>query len=543
MRRRSARCRIGVNLGDVMVEGRDLYGDSVNIAARLEAFADPGGVLVSGTAYDYVRNKVRVGFDDLGPQNLKNLSEPIRAYRVTSLSSAAQRVSATERVGPASDKPSIAVLPFTNMSGDAEQEYFSDGITEDIITELSRFKNLLVIARNSSFAFKGKSVDVKEVGRKLGTLYVVEGSIRKAGAHVRVTAQLIEAAGATHVWAERYDRELNDIFAIQDDISASIVAAVAPQFLNAEVRRVLAKREADLGSWETLMKARWHFAKFDRESNEVAQALLFDLIARDPGMGQAFSLLALTHVCALIWSWSEAGAAFAGAAAAARRALAVDGDDAVAHAVLGFTLAFERRYDEGFESLRRSLALNPSLADAHGYIGVIHGMVGDYSACSASVDRACRLSPFDSGRALWLAGKGIGAFVAGRYDDVIATTTQVLREFPNHTTAHRQRAAALAALGRLDEARAEMAVLLRLVPDLTIGQVRTRIPVKDPVALERWLDCLRQAGLPEWRSVAWASCYQCRSVPGTFRTCARNQERSAFGGQADPVRSASDGCF
>ncbi|MGH7185623.1 MAG: tetratricopeptide repeat protein, partial [Pseudomonadota bacterium] len=226
-------------------------------------------------------------------------------------------------------------------------------------------------------------------------------------------------------------------------------------------------------------------------------AILAELTARDPGMGQAYSLLALTHICALIWSWSDAGEAIANAAAAAERALALDGEDAVAHAVVGGTLGFARRYDEGIESLHRAIALNPNLADAHGFLGTIQGIVGDYEACLKSVERACRLSPFDSGRVLWFSGKGIGAFIAGRYDEVIATANEVLREFPNHVTAHRQRAAAFAALGRLDEARAEMAILLRLVPGLTISQVRVRIPVKEPEALERWLDCLRQAGLPE----------------------------------------------
>jgi TolB-like protein len=488
--------RIGVNLGDVMVEGGDLYGDGVNIAARLEGITEPGSVALSGAAYDQVRGKINKRFDDLGAQNLRNIAEPVRVYRVIGLGQTAP-VSLAPPALALPRKPSIAVLPFTNMSGDPEQEYFADGVVEEIITALSRFRGLFVIARNSSFAFKGKPVDMKEVGRRLGALYVVEGSIRKAGGRVRITAQLIEAAGGTHLWAERYDRDLHDIFALQDEISASIVGAVAPQFLNAEVRRVLAKRGSDLGGWEILMKARWHYAKFDRESHATAQTLLAELIARDPDMGAAHSLLALTHVCALIWSWSDAAEAVSQANAAAGRALALDGEDAVAHAVLGLTLSFARRYDESFDSLNRAIALNPNLADAYGYLGVTHGIVGDYPACVESVDRACRLSPFDSGRALWLAGKGIGAFVAGRYDDVMAITTQVLREFPNHATAHRQRAAALAALGRLEEARAEMTLLMRLVPGLNLAQVRTRIPVKDPAALERWLDCLRQAGLPE----------------------------------------------
>ena len=213
--------RIGVNLGDVMVEGSDLYGDGVNIAARLEAIAEPGGILVSGTAYDHVKNKVKVGFDDLGPQTLKNIAEPVRAYRVAGTPAVA--VAASK---PTTDKPSIAVLPFTNMSGDPEQEYFSDGITEDIITELSRFRSLFVIARNSSFQYRDKAVDVRRVARELGVQYVVEGSVRKLGERLRFTAQLIDASTGNHLWAERYDRDLKDIFAVQDDVTRSIVGAL-----------------------------------------------------------------------------------------------------------------------------------------------------------------------------------------------------------------------------------------------------------------------------------------------------------------------------
>ena len=486
--------RIGINLGDVMVEGSDLYGDGVNIAARLESLAEAGSVYVSQTVFNHVRGKVSLGFDDLGEKSLKNMAEPVRVYEVTGTAAASR---------PATGKPiaasrlSIAVLPFVNMSGDPAQEYFSDGITEDIITELSRFRSLFVIARNSSFVFKGRAAKVQDIARELGVAYVLEGSVRKAGDRVRITAQLIEAAAGTHIWAERYDRKLDDIFGIQDEISGSIVASVAPQFLNAEMRRAMAKRESDLDTWEIFMKARWHLGKYTREANATAQTLLADVIARAPWVAQAHSVLALTHVYALIWSWSDAGEAYASAAAAAQQALALDSEDAVAHAVVGLTLAFARRYDEGVDSLHRAIALNPNLADAHGCLGVVHALVGDYDACLQSVDRACRLSPYDSGKAMWMAGKGIGAFAAGRYDDVIATASEVLREHPSYATAYRQRAAALAALGRLDEARTDMAALLRLVPGLTISQVRLRVPVKAPEAMERWLDALRKAGLPE----------------------------------------------
>jgi len=484
--------RVGINLGDVMIESGDVYGDGVNIAARLEALGEPGEVLVSGAVYDYVKNKVDTGFDSLGVHSLKNIGEQVRVYRLSGTPRAS--VSAAK---VAADKPSIAVLPLTNLSGDPSQEYFSDGITEDIITELSRFHSLLVIARNSSFAFKGRNVKVQEVARELGVGYVVEGSVRKAATRIRIAAQLIDAAAGTHIWAERYDRDLDDFFEIQDEISRSIVASVAPQLMSAELRRAMGKRDSDLDGWDRLMRARWHIAKSTRDANATAQALLAEAIAREPAMGQAYSLLAYSHLACMIWSWSDAGAALASAAAAARQALDLDNGDALSHAVLGLTFAFARRYDDGIDNLLKAIALNPNLADAHGCLGVVQGMVGDYEASAKSVERACRLSPYDAGKGLWLAGKGIGAFIAGRYDDVIANAGLILREYPAFATAYRQRAAALAALGRQEEARADMGTLLQLVPGLTVSQVRIRVPLKDPAAMDRWLDALRKAGLPE----------------------------------------------
>jgi TolB-like protein len=484
--------RIGINLGDIMVEDGNLYGDGVNIAARLEGIAAPGDVLVSGTVHDYVKNKVGAGFQDLGTRSLKNILEPIRVFRVEGTP---RLLGVEPRV--ASDKPSIAVLPFSNLSGDSEQEYFSDGITEDIITELSRFHSLLVISRNSSFAFKGKTVHAQQIARELGVAYVVEGSVRRAASRVRVTAQLVETTAGTGVWAERYDRDLDNLFAIQDEITGSIVASIAPQLLNAEMRRAVAKRESDLDSWDKLVKARWHVGKFTREANAAAQGLLAEVIAREPTIAQAYSTLALTHVSAFIWSWSDSSEAIANATRAAQRALELDGTDAAAHTVLGLTFAFRRQYDDALRSLARAIALNPNMADAYGCQGVAYGVIGDYAACTESVERACRLSPYDNARALWLAGKGIGAFIAGRYEEVIANADLVLREFPSYATAYRQRAAALAALGRVDEARKDIAVLLALLPGLSVSEVRLRVPVKDPEAMTRWLDALRLAGLPD----------------------------------------------
>jgi len=484
--------RIGINLGDVMVDGSDLYGDGVNIAARLEGIGAPGDVLVSATIHDYVKNKISAEFQDLGKRALKNNAEPVRVFRVVGTPRTAR---AEHRAAP--DKPSIVVLPFTNLSGDPEQEYFSDGITEDIIIELSRFHSLLVISRNSSLAFKGRAVRVQEIARELGVAYVVEGSVRRSARRVRVSAQLVEAMAGTHVWAERYDRDLDDLFCIQDEITSRIVSSVAPQLLNAEMRRAVGKRESDLDAWERLVKARWHVGKFTRESNVAAQGLLAEVIAREPANAQAYSMRALTHIAALIWSWNEADEAITRAAQDAERALEIDGADAAALAVLGMSFAFAKRYDDGVDCINRAIALNPNLAEAYGCLSVVQGMAGRYDACAEALERACRLSPYDNGRALWLSGKGIGAFCAGRYEEVIANATLILRDFPRYATAYRQRAAALSALGRMDDARKDMAVLLDLLPGLTIAEVRRRVPLKESEAMNRWLDALRRAGLPE----------------------------------------------
>ena len=281
--------RIGVNLGDVMVEGGDLYGDGVNIAARLETLAEPGGILVSGTAHDHIGSKVKVAFEDMGAQTLKNIAQPVRAYRV-----AATPVVAVATPKHVSDKPSIAVLPFTNMSGDPEQEYFSDGITEDIITELSRFRSLFVIARNSSFVYKGKPIKVGTVARELGVKYVLEGSVRRAGSRVRVTAQLVDAASGNHVWAERYDRELADIFAVQDDVTRSIVGALTVGLEDEALERARRKRPENLQAYEHWLRGKraiWTTG----ESNLQSRRHFERAIAIDSNYSAAYSGLAITY--------------------------------------------------------------------------------------------------------------------------------------------------------------------------------------------------------------------------------------------------------
>ena len=311
--------RIGVNLGDVMVEGSDLYGDGVNVAARLEALAEPGGILVSGTAYDQVRNKVKAGFVDLGPQTLKNIAEPVRAYRLSG--TPAVNVTAPK---PATDKPSIAVLPFANMSGDPEQEYFSDGITEDIITELSRLHSLFVISRNSSFHYKGQSPRAQDIGRELGVEYFVEGSVRKAGDRVRITAQLIEVKGGGHLWAERYDRKLDDIFAVQDEIVRTIVATLPGRIENWRGERAMRAPTDNLAAYDHMLKGFKHLRLYRQSEIANARAAFQRAIALDPVCARAHAGLAFTHLQDFFWCNDLDG--YRIALPVAERALSLDRD-------------------------------------------------------------------------------------------------------------------------------------------------------------------------------------------------------------------------
>jgi adenylate cyclase len=284
------RLRIGVNLGDIIVEGSDIYGDGVNVAARLEALADPGSICVSGKVYEEVRTKLPTAFEDLGEQEVKNIAEPVRVYRwIDAAADPMPGMARAEEALPLPDKPSIAVLPFTNMSGDPEQEYFSDGITEDIITELSKFHTLFVIARNSSFAFKGQALDVKQISSKLGVRYVVEGSVRRAGNRVRITAQLIDAAEDNHIWAQRYDRDLEDIFAVQDEVTFAIVTAIEPQLAITERKRALRKPPESLDAWESYQRGLWHMFQFKPEDRDTTLGFFHRAIELDPTFSSAYA--------------------------------------------------------------------------------------------------------------------------------------------------------------------------------------------------------------------------------------------------------------
>ena len=489
------RLRIGIHVGDIILDDNDIFGDGVNIAARLEPLAETGGICLSDIAVQSLGNRVDATFSDQGEKQLKNIDQPVRIYKWLPPGDASEAATSSE---PKSEKPSIAVLAFDNMSGDPEQEYFSDGIAEDIITELSHFREFFVIARNSSFTYKGKPIRVDEVCRELGVRYLLEGSVRKAGNRVRVTAQLINGETGSHIWAEKYDRDLDDIFAVQDEITGAIVAAVAPNTIGAEVRRSHSKHPESLSAWEKVLRARWHIGKLTEEDNKSARRWLEQAIATDPGLPEAYSTLAFCELYGMLHLWrSDTQKAIADAGEASRKAIALDENDANAHAMLGMSECFARDFDNAARHLERAIRLNPNHANAYGILAAIHGVAGDYDAAKASADRAIQLSPQDPLKSFWLGGVGIGAFVSERYQDCVDISRQVLAEFPGYASSMRQETASLAMMGRDQEAKQACERLLQRMPGLTVSQVRHMVPVRYPDDHERWLEGLRRAGLPE----------------------------------------------
>jgi TolB-like protein len=491
--------RIGINLGDVMVEDDDLYGDGVNIAARLEGLAEPGGILLSGTAYEHIRNKIAVAFDDLGAQTLKNIAEPVRVYRVAGVST-----STTAAPRTATTKPSIAVLPFTNMSGDPEQEYFSDGITEDIITELSRFRSLLVLARHSSFAFKGRAMDITEIARKLGARYVIEGSVRRAGNRIRVTAQLIEAATGNHLWAERYDREMQDLFAIQDELARAVAATVGDRIGAAGRARAVALSPNALEAYDLLLRAKALHLKFTKSDNEQARLLARRAIEIDPTNAQAHAYYANACVNAYLAYWADdLDRHRAEALEHAKRAVILDDTNNDAHWVLGLIHNSRREYEEARFHIERALENNPNDTEARGVYAIYLNSIGNPEAALEQFELIRRLNPFELS---WFPLiKGWVYFNARRYEDAIAS----LKQLPEPVNdARAVLAASYAHAGRSAEAKAMLEEFLRVAehdmavfPGRRLGDWeefwRGMAWYKREADHQHLMDGLRKAGLPD----------------------------------------------
>ncbi len=488
--------RVGVHVGDVIIDADDIYGDGVNIAARLEGLADSGGVLVSQAVHDQVRDRLDLGFEDLGERELKNIARPVRVYRL-----AAAVEPSTGPVVTASlslpVKPSIAVLPFSNMSGDAEQEYFVDGIVEDIITGLSRLKWLFVIARNSSFTYKGAPVDVRRVGRELGVRYVLEGSVRRSGNRVRITAQLVEAQTGSHLWADRYDRPLEDVFAVQDEITASVIGCIQPEVYAAEHDRVKRNPPQSLDAWESFIRAMFLYSQHSETSTREALGMLARAVELDPGYAQAHGLRAVCLAWRAFQGWENRPAAFAEAAEAADRAIACDPGEPWAALAHGFIAVGRWRDSEAVAAFSRAIDANPNFAYAHGLLGAAHALGGRPDQAIECIDRGVRLSPRDTFGEEFQLYYAFAHFQAGRYAEAASAAQLAIRQRPGHPIPYVMAAAAYGLDGETDTARELATQLTKLVPHISVSDLEEHFLYCQADDRSRLAMGLRAGGLAE----------------------------------------------
>jgi adenylate cyclase len=493
--------RIGIHVGDIIVDDNDIFGDGVNIAARLEGIAEPGGVCISDDAQRQVRGKVDFAFEDMGPQNLKNIVEPMRAWRLRMNASGSAAapieppVESTQALA-LPDKPSIAVLPFQNMSGDPEQEYFADGMVEEITTALSRFKWLFVIARNSSFTFKGKAVDIKEVGRRLGVRYVLEGSVRKASGKVRITGQLIDAVTGTHIWVDRFERDLTDIFALQDEVTVAVVSAIQPKLLQTEIAMATRQRPENLTAYDCYLRARQQFYSSTREAVAETIRLADRALELDPRFGLVAALAGASHMQNVLWGYA-ADPQFdrKEAVRLCRLALSLDDSDADILAWAAVISAFMvGDHESAIELADRAVALNPNSYQAWGCRGHVYRVAGLPEEAVRSFERAIRMSPIDPLLHVTFAGMGLAFIELGRFDEAIVAGKKALRQNPSFSAAYRCLASAFAHLGRAAEAREAAARVLEVDPGFTISAWIARGGQSNAKLL---MEGLRKAGLPE----------------------------------------------
>jgi adenylate cyclase len=489
--------RIGINLGDVVVDGHNLFGDGVNVAARLESSAEPGGIHISGAVYDQIRNKVELRFDDLGEQALKNLGYPVRVFGARRESAAdagpfAERPAGTSPPRP-SAFPSVAVLPFANLGGDPEQEYFADGITEDLITELSRFQEIRVIARNSVMTYKAKPARVQEVGRDLGVRYVLEGSVRKAGERVRITAQLIDAATGHHLWAERFDRSIADIFELQDEVTGRIVATLAGKLAESERRRARSGQTENLEAYDCVLRGRELWERFTPEDNREARRLYEKAIELDPDYARAYASLAWTYLVEHSERWADAGdRPLERALELARKGVMVNPASHSNHLALGQVCLSKGLYDEALEALETAIALNPNDADGYAFLARALSFAGRPDEAIELMGKAQQRNPAAPRWYAW--NLGIAYYLARRYDDAVAA---LRKGRPLGAMSYRWLAAAYGQLGRELDAKAAAAEYLKLTPDFSLASHLEVLPFQHAADRDHYAEGLRKAGLSE----------------------------------------------
>jgi adenylate cyclase len=522
--------RIGINLGDVIAEGERIYGDGVNIAARVESLSESGGICVSGTAYDQISKKLPLGYEYLGEQTVKNIEKPVRVYRVLMDPEAAGRVIGEKRpisrqwrwalivvagalaiwnfyfrppFEPASvdkmafalpDKPSIAVLPFTNMSEDPKQEFFSDGMTEEIITALSKVPYLFVIARNSTFSYKGKPVKIRQVAEELGVRYVLEGSVRRAEDRVRVTAQLIDAIKGHHLWAERYERELKDIFALQDEITRKILVALEVRLTEGEQASTRRKVTDNLEAYLKVLQAIEYLRRTSKEGVSLARQLAEEAMALDPEYARPYRIVAACHITDIFWGLSKSRKkSMEQAVEMAQKAISLDESDPRGYQILSMIYQFKRQYERALAEAERAIALDPNRADAYSRLGTVLAQAGRQQESIAPLEKSIRINPMAP--SLYFRRLGTSYRDTGRYEEAIAVFKKAINLAPDSLYAHVGLAATYSLAGRDEEARAEASEVLRIQPKFSLERVAKRVTYKNKADIDRLIDALRKAGL------------------------------------------------
>ncbi|WP_170761427.1 adenylate/guanylate cyclase domain-containing protein [Ruegeria lacuscaerulensis] len=489
--------RIGLNLGDVIVDGDDLLGEGVNIAARLEAQAEPDCICLSEDAYRQVAGKVEAEFEDLGNLELKNVDQPVRAYQIA-LSGAVQPAGVTPTPSSSLKKPTVAVLPFHNLSGENDQEYFADGVSEDIISALSRNRWLMVIARNSSFAYKGETIDVKKISSQLGVRYVLDGSVRKGGNRIRIAAQLIDAASEKQIWAERYDRVLEDIFAVQDEVTGAIVAAIAPELDKAEQQRATSKKSGNLNAWDVYQRGMWHLYKRTKEDLTEARKHFEAALSQDPCLSLACSGLVDAYYYEVVLGLTDTPAENCERALrTARMAVELDPDDAAAHCAMGKARIVSREHENAIPDLKLAIELNPSLAWAHYGLGAAAVFLGNADDAIPHLEGAIRLSPRDQHMGSYMVRLAEAYLLKHDYPLAIEWGRKALQQQGFQWSRYAVILAGLGYSGRTEEAARVFGECLIHRPDFSVSMVRRCHLYTHAPALEHYLDGLRKAGLPE----------------------------------------------
>ena len=489
--------RIGINLGDVIADEDDIFGDGVNVAARLEAIAEPGGICVSDTVYQNVKNKIDARFLSSGPQQLKNISEPVEVWRIDMRSSEAQAlVAAAEKIE--TEHSAIAVLPFENLSGDPEQEYFADGLTEDIISALSNLRQLRVLSRNSTFTYKGQGVEPRHVARELDARHVLHGTVRKSGSRVRVTAQLVDGTSGHQTWAERYDRDMVDIFEVQDDITSSIVGRVAPELMLQEAVRARAKPIESLDAWDLYLRSLWYYyqGKSPEEFN-TARELVRSAIEIDPKDPLPHSLLGRIVIRGLIARWFRGSEFWSEATHEAELAVRLDERNAESHANLATVYAYLGNHEQAISEGHRAVELGPAIAFCHRCLGTTFMQASEHEKASISFLRGISLNPNSHDNYTVQSMLAYVHYLMGRYEAALAWANQAQVSNPYFAQVYGVKTAALAQLGRDEEANAALQEFVRHFPDRTVSRLRPNYRWKDPADVEHFLDGLRKAGLPE----------------------------------------------